>query len=218
MSLTSTMHTVAPFVAGESKPLSGQRLARILFKSGAKKGDAQFPSVCVSLPQIDPEHVEANLSRLLPFIGDMLEGAQDRLIKSLYVNSGGTLAHVTDSDVSVDALIAFLESESEGTRLTKEKAEQWFAATLADNVTVMLAEKNGLDMTDPRIVQSVAGFKGLFGVLAGGKQILNTKQLDNLEKALALLGESDDISAVLERKIRDMRAPKEKKEIQVLDL
>lgn len=220
MSLMSHAHTVTKFIAGESKPLTGQRLARVLFKSGKNKGDAVLPSVCVSVPYLDQSHIDAVSDQLMPFFHDYLQDAQDRLIKSLYVARDGALDMVTDSDISVDAILAFLVAEKSGDRITADRAKSWFDSTLRENLAVLIADKLGTENLDhPQITQNLAGYRDLFGVLAGGKQILNEMQLNNLEKALRLcMDDADEVCTALSAKIARMRQPKEKKEITILDL
>lgn len=87
MSITNR-HSVVPFTAGESKPMTGQRLAKVGYKS-TKKNPARFKSVCVSVPEIPENNIRSELDRLIPHVRTMLENAQDGIIRSLYESREG---------------------------------------------------------------------------------------------------------------------------------
>ena len=129
MSNVSNRHSVVPFVAGTSKPLTGQRLARAGFKLTEKMkaaGKTALPSVCASVPQIDPAAVQVFISELMPHIGNMLEKAQDEILRAKYEASGGTATELTDEEISIPQCLAFLNAESTGSRLSAETIGAWF--------------------------------------------------------------------------------------------
>lgn len=208
MSNVSIAHTVVPFIAGETKPLHGQRLAKVGYKT-TQKTPAKFPSVAVSVPQISQETALDYTDRLLPYIVALLENAQDGVIRSLYESADGILPHVTDSDISVDACIAFLASEAEGDRLTKVTVENWFTANARDTVFVVIAEKLGFTADDPtdaqsaRIEQSVKAYRDIFASLSGGKTMLTMHQIGSLRNVLELV-DSDDVSTRLCNRLNAM--------------
>lgn len=208
MSNVSIAHTVVPFIAGETKALTGQRLAKVGYKTTTKT-PAKFPSIAVSVPQFRVQPILDNVQRLLPYIGTMLENAQDGVLRSLYESSDGTLAHVTNEDISIDACIAFLASEAEGDRLTKVTVENWFTQNARDTVFVMIAEKLGFTADDPsdaqtaRIEQSVKAYRDIFASLSGGKTMLAMPQIQSLRKVLELV-DSDDVGARLAARLNAM--------------
>ena len=207
MSNISNRHTVSPFVSGKSEPLSGQRLAKVGYKS-TKQNPAKFPSICVSVPQIDPAQVEANFRRLLPHIGTMLESAQDGIIRSLYESADGTLSGVNDSDISVEACIAFLEAESTGGRLTIEFLNGWFDFNVKDNLTVVVADKLGFDLStseqEVTVEKHVKVYRDLIASLSGGKTILTTVQIAGIRRALEVSSVDDDTSVKLLARLAQM--------------
>lgn len=196
MSNVSTVHDVKPFKAGD-KALTGQRLAKVGYKK-TKDQPNPLPSVCVSVPPINPADILENVQKLLPYIGTMLEDTQDKIIRSLYEASGGNLKIVQDAEISVSACLGFLSAESEGNRLTKETIEKWFDLTLSERVTVWIGGKLGYEM-DSLTPEQLATmekhakiYREVMGSLAGGATILAEKQIRGMRGALELCEDSDD--------------------------
>lgn len=204
MSNISNRHNVNPFVSGQSDPLTGQRLAKVGYKS-TKANPAKYPSICVSVPPISTQEITDNISALIPAIKNMLANAQDGVIRGLYEGSDGTLSSVSDNEISVLACVGFLESESSGGRLTKEGIENWFSGNLEDNLSVIIAAKLGFDMsTDEQMIvigKHVKGYKDLLSSLSGGKTILQPVQISSLKKVLDLVSVEDDMSEKLRTRL-----------------
>lgn len=206
----SNRHQVVPFVAGKTAPFTGQRLAKVGYKS-TEKNPAKFPSVAVSVPQIALTDVEQNYKALLPHISTMLENAQDGLIRSLYEAKDGSLEAVSDDDISVPAIIAWMEAEATGDRLTKDAIVAWFDRVMADPIYVLIAEKLGFapengvpnQEQDAVIRKHVKVYKDVFSMLAGGKTILQEKQIKGCKTALALV-EDDSVSVKLNARLTAM--------------
>jgi hypothetical protein len=224
MAITGTRHSFTLFTAGESKSATGQRLAKIGYKQTAamtKAGEVAPASACVSVPQVDVADVRANIDRLLPYIGTMIENAQDGILRSLYESAGHTLISVDDADISVSACISYLAAEAAGDRLKKETVEQWFDSEVAENLTVFLAEKLGfseLTADNVKVVDKhVAIYRQLIGSLAGGKTILETKQINGCKKAISLSASADRIAQRLTERLVAMETPKKKME-EFLDI
>lgn len=206
MSHFSTAHTVTKFDAKKSQALSGQRLAKIRYKTTANQS-AKFPSVCVSVPFIGADEIDntVTISKLLPHIRAMLENAQDGVIRSLYESKEGSLTQVTDSDISIDACISYLDAESQGSRLTKEFISAWFNESMQDYVTALIVEKLGYDdsMSEEQVntvSRHVNGYRDLYASLAGGKTVLQDKQIASLLNVLGLV-DSDETSEKLKARL-----------------
>lgn len=137
MSIVSNVHTLVPFVSGESKPLGGQRLAKVGFKK-TKDNPNPLPSVCASVPFLSREEVMGNIEALLPFVGNMLEGTQDAIIRALYEASKGTRKEVRQEEISVQACIAFLSAEAAGSRISAESIKAWFDGGMAKEVSAII--------------------------------------------------------------------------------
>ena len=138
--VSQVAHTVQKFVAGESKPLSGQWLAKVGYKS-SKNQPAKFPSICVSLPQIPVEMLSD--SRFHPYFVEFLEQTTEDVIRKLYESRNGSLDRVLESEINADALAAFLAAKSAGERISGDSIGAWFDSQVASNLLVIYAEKLG---------------------------------------------------------------------------
>lgn len=207
MSHFPSTHLVTAFDSAKSQALSGQRLAKIRYKTTAKQA-AKFPSVCVSVPPLDDAEIMDNLPALKVHIRAMLEAAQDGVIRSLYEVSEGKLSSVQDQDISVLACIGYLNAESEGGRLTKETIDAWFEGNLAEYVTALIVEKlsYGEDLTPEQehtVSRHVKGYKDMYSALAGGKTIYQPNQIASLRRVLGLV-DSSEVGEKLEARLIGM--------------
>ena len=211
MSNVSNVHDIVPFVAGKTAPLSGQRLAKVGYKS-TKQNPAKFANVAVSVPHFTPEQVQENYKALLPYIGNMLESAQDKVIRSLYEGKEGALQIVQDHEISIPAIISFLESEAAGDRLKKADIESWFDRVCKDNVYVLLAEKLGFDEPnedqDKVLNKHVAVYKDILSMLAGGKTLLTPVQIKSCQTVIDASSDDSGIGEKLSARLKVMSQPK----------
>lgn len=213
MSNVSTIHDVVPFVAGKTAALTGQRLAKIGYKSTAKN-PARFPSVAVSVPHINPDDIRDNLDSLLPYIGTMLEKTQDDVIRNLYESRDGSLKIVQDHEISVQACIAYLESEAAGDRIKKEHIETWFDRVCAENVFTLIAEKLGFTGDTLTTEQSavvdkhVKVYRDIMGMLAGGRTILTPVQIKSCKTVIDVSEDDSGIGTKLMARLTAMESPK----------
>ena len=202
MSNISNRHNVNAFVAGKSQPLTGQRLAKVGYKS-TKKNPAKFTSICVSVPMVDP--AELVLDRWTSHIKTLMENAQDGIIRSLYESSNGNLSSVSDDELNEAACLAFLDAESNGGRMTKEFLANWFDSNLAENLTVAIMEKlNTENLEDVRIVKAIKAYKDMITALSGGATFYQPEQVKSLQKAIELASEDDDVSKKLTKRLDSM--------------
>jgi len=220
MSNVSNRHPLKPFTAGD-KPLTGQRLAKVGYKT-SKKTPAKFASVAVSVPQIEVSDVQDNILRLLPYIGTMLENAQDGIIKGLYESASGKCIDISDADISVSACIGYLAAEAAGDRLTKEAIESWFDSELSENLFASIAEKlrfvdaDGAITEDQEVVvkKHLKVYRTVLSMLAGGKTLLGEKQILNCKSALTLApNENDAMVTRLNARLTAMEKPKSMEEM-----
>src|SRR5574339_1049458 len=141
MSNVSNRHTVVPFVSGKTTPLSGQRLAKVGYKTSKNQKELKFKPIAASVPFIDDQEIIGRVHNLVPYVKTLLENTQDNIIRSLYESNDGILQSVSDEEISIDACIAFLESESNGGRLRKTDVEKWFDENVRENLFVLIADK-----------------------------------------------------------------------------
>lgn len=213
MSNVSNVHDVVPFVAGKTNPLTGQRLAKVGYKSTAKN-PARFASVAVSVPPINSDDVSSSINELMPYIVGMLEGVQDSVIRSLYEGKDGKLTQVTDSDISVQACIAYLESEAAGDRLKKEHIEAWFDRVAKENTFTLIAEKLGFtgdDLTDEQVKtveKHVKVYRDILSMLSGGRTILTPVQIKSCRTVIEVSEDESGIGQKLLARLKAMESPK----------
>lgn len=213
MSNVSNVHDVVPFVAGKTNPLTGQRLAKVGYKTTAKT-PAKFASVAVSVPQISTDDVSSSVDELMPYIVSMLENVQDSVIRSLYENKDGKLTQVLDSDISVQACIAFLESEAAGDRLKKEHIESWFDRVCKDNTFTLIAEKLGYtndELTEEQIKtveKHVKVYRDILSMLSGGRTVLTPVQIKSCRTVIEVSEDESGIGTKLLARLKAMESPK----------
>lgn len=210
MSHFPTHHLVTKFDSKRSQPLTGQRLAKIRYKT-TEKQSAKYPSVCASVPFIAESDILENIPRLVSHIRNILESAQDGCIRSIYEARDGVLTAVDDSDISIDACIKYLEAEAAGSRMTKEFIESWFDSSVSEYLTVLLAEKlkyENIESLTPEQIATIGnhskGYKDLYSMLAGGKTILQENQINSLLKVIELI-DADETSEKLKKRLLDMK-------------
>lgn len=212
----SNRHNVNLFVAGKSEPLAGQRLAKVGYKK-TKDNPNPPASVCVSVPRIDDDSIVNNVQALLPGIRAMLEGVQDSVIRSLYESSDHTLSNVSDDDISVNACIAFMLAESQGSRLSADAIGAWFDSAVRDNLTVVIADKLRFDLSTPEQEETVArhvnGYRALMQSIAGKNVTLQPKQINGIENALALASADDAMSTKIRAKVESLKNVKSVEEL-----
>jgi len=211
MSVISDRHSVVPFVSGESKALSGQRLAKIGYKTGKGKTEAKFKSVCVSLPVIADDRIKEQIPLLMDSIRQLCEDTQDKIIRGLYESRNGNLDSVSEDDIGMIAIIGYLDSDNQGGRLTKEFLVEWFNANAMDNTAALIAEalKYGDDLSEEQlktIEKHVNGYREVIASLAGGKTMLNLKQIAGLRKVFDTIEPEDDTTIKLRKRIDKMEA------------
>lgn len=213
MSNVSNVHDVIPFVAGKTSALTGQRLAKVGYKSTAKN-PAKFPSVAVSVPFLSDDSLRESMDSLLPYIKGMVEKTQDDVIRSLYESKDGTLKIVQDHEISVQACIAYLESEAAGDRIKKEHIESWFDRVCAENVFTLIAEKLGFtgDSLTPEqtatVDKHVKVYRDILSMLAGGRTILTPVQIKSCKTVIDVSEDDSGIGTKLLQRLTAMESPK----------
>lgn len=208
MSIISNRHNISKFVSGESKPLTGQRLAKVGYKlteKMKKEGKTCPESICVSVPPINGEDIQTHINALIPHISEYISEVQDKIIRGLYEGSDYSLSSVSDEEISVSACIAYLESESSGGRWTKEYLTDWFTRNVEDNLSVVIAEKLGFQEPTEQQWNIVYGhtkaYAELISSLSGGKTELNFEQINGVRRAIEVSSVDDDTSQKLIKRL-----------------
>ena len=211
MSNISNQHSVIPFIAGESKPLSGQRLAKVGYKQTkamADKGEIAPKSIAVSLPRIADEDIVENIAKIFPLVRAACEDVQDKIVRSLYESRGYKLDRVSDDEIGFSAIAGYVSSEQSGGRLTKEYLESWFDTNVRDNLTVIIADRLGFsELNDDQLAvieQHIAGYKGLIASISGNKTMLSIAQITGIKRAFEVCAIEDEVTEKLGVKLDAM--------------
>lgn len=204
MSNVSSQHSVVPFVSGETKPLTGQRLAKVGYKK-TKECPNPPKSIAVSLPQLSDDELLQSAPKLLAVLRESCESIQDKIIRSLYESREYNLDRVSDAEIGIDSIAAYASSEQSGGRITKEYLEQWFDANMRDNLTVVIADKLGFEELNPEqldvVNEHLAGCRGLIASITGNKTMLTMQQIVGIRRAIdvSAVGDSKVVNVLLER-------------------
>ena len=203
MSIISDRHSVVPFIAGKSVAFETQRLAKIGYKSSKNK-PAEFPSVCVSIPVLADWTENQNL-RLRPYIVQFVQDTQDKVIRSLYESSAGSLQSIGNDEINMEQILSFLAAESTGDRLTKEKIHAWFDSEVCENLTVVICEKLKTENPEElRVTQLLKGYRDLFSSLSKDTGALQDAQIKGLRRAIEVSASDSDVSVRLDAKLEKM--------------
>ena len=203
MSVISNTHNITAYDPKASKAFSGQRLAKVTYKTDKETG-VKPASVCCSIPVASPSNEE--LQQFRPYILDWYMRQQDAIVRARHEEGAKT---ITDSDISCEAVAAWLAAESSGNKLTKEFLLEWFATELADNLMLAIADKLHLSDTPAegqtkQCNQMIAGYRDSFAALAGGKTAFTPQKAEKMLKALSLASAEDNTTIKLRDKLEHM--------------
>lgn len=216
MSNISNTHNVVPFTSGVTKAFTGQRLATVTYKTDSKTG-VKKDSKAVSVPTLAYADIESRLSDVKDSILSLFIRAQDGIVREI-VESGSSV--VQDSDISVDAIVSYLNDSSESGRLTKESLNIWFDSNVADILTVRISDILGVSDTPTdadvaKIEKLVASYKSNISALAGGKTSYSVKVAKSLQDAIVLADTNDSVSEKLVARLVKMQVIEE---VSLIDL
>lgn len=207
--LEKTAETLGEFKAYipemEIPEIKGTRVVKCIYRGeNAKKLSNQYCRVPTKHLTLDV--VKANFEKLAPFVLDMLQAEEDKLIKNDHKN--GALRIYTEY-LSLDKILSSLEENSTNGRLNGEQITEWFESKLQDILMLTLAEKLNLDpdnnIDSSKLVMLCNTFKNRFVSLASPKTILQDSEREQLLKALSLLDDQDIIASKLSNRIETMK-------------
>lgn len=195
MSNISNVHNITAYTTGVTKPYSGQRLSTITYKTD-RTTQVKRDSVCVSVPVIVSNDIAIRINEFLPHITALCERTQDAIIRSVH-ESGRT--QVQDSDISVSAVLEYLNADAGGGRITKVQAAEWFDTVIADPLAVALASRLGASVNPTQEqadhIESLLGdFKDKISSLTAGNTKHNTDTITVLRKAISFAPAQDVIA------------------------
>lgn len=204
----SNRHQVVEFISGQTKPMTGQRLARVGYK-----GHPKFKSVACSIPMlhISQDEYMQHKDAFIEILTDKLCETQDKVLKAAYEKANGVLPlSIAEEEFSLPKLLQMLQ-ESEGSRITKEFVIQWCNTNIRDTLTVLIADRMGIeDIESPEFLQILAqqenGIYPLFANLLDKNPALSKVQVQNLAKILSMSGTDDRIAQKLNKKLEEMQS------------
>lgn len=168
-------------VAADFKVEQGMRECRIIVKAPKEVENGKVSQFC-QLPEVTPAFAQAFISheKGLNLIQDYIASIQNKVVRKVYLEHGRSPC---DADLTLDALFAMGESESENVRLTKESIGAWFdlnkgkiagflAATRVTGFDVMSMEEKAAFWSGEsglRFLQIASNYKPMFAELAARK-------------------------------------------------
>lgn len=225
MSIIDTLNHSVVTYDGKNKPFTGQRLAKVTWKTNNDKTSAYYnikrESKCVSLPVVASAELVANITALSPHLVAYLHSVQDKMVREM-LDSQNNCVSISTQDISIPAIIEYLEGSDESGRLTKESVAAWFDSTVADSLSLLLAEKLGIsdvptDAESAKVLEVVGAFKSKIAALAGGKTSYEPKVCKSLINALAVVGSDDALAVRFTSRLQKMVAESEK-QVELMDL
>jgi hypothetical protein len=216
-------HSVVKYDPKTSKAFTGQRLSKVTYKTVNDKESPLYgikrESQCVSIPMIAANEVASNLVALTPHVIEYLASVQDKIIREK-IDAGSK--HIGNEDISISAMVEWLETNNESGRLTKETVGKWFDENIGDMLAVVLAEKLGVSATptdkeSAQIMAVVGTFKDKVSSLAGGKTSYEPKMCDSLIKCLELAPAGDALASRFTTRLTKMK-DEASKNVDLIDL
>jgi hypothetical protein len=216
-------HSVVKYDPKTSKPFTGQRLAKVTYKTINDKDNPMYgikrDSQCVSIPMIAVGDIRNNLTALEPHVIEYLQSVQDKIIREK-IDAGSK--SISTEEISVASMIEWLESNNESGRLTKESVGKWFDESIGEMLAVVLADKLGVSSTpsdkeSAQIMAVVGTFKDKVSSLAGGKTSYEPKMCDSLIKCLELAPAGDALASRFMVRLNKMKEDASKN-VDLIDL
>jgi hypothetical protein len=199
MSAISNRHQFVKLDA-KSKPFAGQRLVRVIAKKSkdGTYGPNLTESLCVSVPHLSVESVQAAIPSLMAHIVGMVENAQDSIVCETRKETGADT--IGDDEIGLDKVIAYLDAVAKGNRVTSEYLTKWFEDTyaLAAAEFISIACKFPVDMNEltpdqVRVVETKTNvLSGMFTGWSSGKYSPDIPKLRAMVKFVEFVGEGAD--------------------------
>lgn len=211
MSLISNTHSVIAFESGKTKPLDGQRLAKVTYKVDKKTG-IKPDSKAVSIPMLTWEHLEPqHIQALKGEFMASLHKIQDAIVRNK-VESGASSIH--EDDIGLDAIIRYTLEESG--RITGDVIRGWFQDSIREPLMLAFASKLGIaeDATptkeqEDKLSKILKGYEDSFAKLASGAASFNEAQKTNMLKALEFAEDDDALASRFTERLSKVKSDDE---------
>lgn len=190
MSNISNVHTFES-LDKDSKPLSGQRLIRLIAKSdrdGKYKSENLTSSMCVSVPYVKEEDVVEVIDKLIPHVIALVQDTQDKLAREFRIQHGRN--ELPQAAIGMDAVITYLGESAAGDRVTKEYLQEWFISTYSGVAAEWITAVSGGNISSDVVESKVSVLCDMFAGWASPKYSPNIPQL----RAMIRFSQSVDMS------------------------
>jgi hypothetical protein len=201
-------------------PVVGGRVVKCLYKSTKVDGKlvpSKLANSCLEIPYISEDAVKENMEALLPHVVSYLETVQDQMVKNVHATE---VAEVEETSFSIANILTHLEESSTSGKLTKEQAEGWFDSEVADNLTVLFADKLGVsdDPTEEEAEKLTAickVYRTKIAALVGPKTFYTPDEAELLKKSINLTEANSTVigSRFVKRLDQMIEAPKKAEEL-----
>jgi hypothetical protein len=166
-----------------------QRIVKCLYKENpkTKKKAGENSYICIPTAHMAEKVVIENAAKLAPYVVNFLQATEDSIIKEAHKT--GSLGF-TDVYFSLDKVLAYLDEAGQGSRLNKEKIEDWFKASMRDKLIEAFAAKLGVNAEEPtaeeleKLATITNAYQAKFASLASGKTFYRPEECELLQKAL----------------------------------
>lgn len=190
MSNISNVHTFE-ILDKDSKPLTGQRLIRLIAKSdrdGKYKSENLTSSMCVSVPYVREEDVVNVIDKLIPHVIALVQDTQDKLAREFRIQYGRN--ELPQSAIDMNAVITYLDENAAGDRVTKEYLQEWFISSYATVAAEWITAVAGGNVSADVVEKKVSVLCDMFSGWASPKYSPNIPQL----RAMIRFADASDIS------------------------
>lgn len=185
-------NTFRPYVAQLGVPtIAGYRTVKCLYKTPKGKDKAEFENSYIRVRDyITEQAVADNIAAFAPYFVAYLQEQENLIIKDMH--KAGK-AGVQDSELSLQVILAYLESNVTATRLNGDAIAAWFLDEMHENLAIAFAEKMGIE-EEPTAAQLekltaiLATYEAKYKSLASGKTVYRKEEAEILQKALEVTG------------------------------
>lgn len=206
---------VAEIYNGKNKPKTDHRLAVVTFKTDKSKSESEIEeggkksanpdydpnykkpdARCISVPAL---RITVGPQVLQDALQQAFEDLQDAVIRKLVVEAldqNKNLISIHETQINFEAVALFAATNAAGGKLTKDGIEEWFDESLADTLTLKLA--NAMKLSDTpnqqesaKLASAVTQYKGVIISLAAPRAGMSKTVATQLKTVLELCENKD---------------------------
>lgn len=188
-----TAHTFS-LLSKEPKALPEQRLVRLISKKKERSDNLQV-SLAVSIPTVSVESVRKYADALMPHVARLVQDTQDKIIREYRIKTGADT--ISDGDISIQAVIEYLNADAAGDRVSAEYLQGWFMDGYADTARDWITAKLGGNVASEVLDTKVNVLRDMF---AGWSSPKNSPNIPSLKAMIEFIGEipEDSIDSRME--------------------